>query len=499
MIDGADVRSVDIVSLRQCDRDRRRRPVPVLGHRRGQHRLRAAGCVARPRSSSPPSAPRRPGSSPTCRTAIDTRVGERGLTLSGGQRQRIAIARAFLADPRILVLDDATSSVDATTEREIKAALREVMRGPDDLRDRPPALDDRAGRRHRRARGRARRSPAARTRSCSTESPLYAEIATKGLPDQVFLNRDPVEKVARACERAPRRPDPALARRPPGAGASCAGCRAAGALPRARGPDVRLAGARHRRGTGAAAAGRAGDRQGHPARRLPGADAGSSSPSWPRRSCTGARPTCRPTSSAGSASGRCRTCGSSSSRTCRRMSVGFYSRKRAGVLISRLSNDVEALDTLVSDGIVTLFGSSLTLIGTAVILFTLDAQLALLTYIVFPILGIASFALPDRQRRRLPGHAREGRLDHRLPAGDALRHPRRALVRAGAAPRGALRRAQRGEPRREHEDGPPQRRLLPRRRAAVRASRPPESSSTAASRPSRARSRSACSSPSWPR
>jgi ABC-type multidrug transport system fused ATPase/permease subunit len=74
------------------------------------------------------------------------------------------------------------------------------------------------------------------------------------------------------------------------------------------------------------------------------------------------------------------------------MSVGFYSRKRAGVLISRLSNDVEALDTLVSDGIVTLFGSSLTLIGTAAILFTLDAELAMITYIVFPILGIASFA-----------------------------------------------------------------------------------------------------------
>jgi ABC-type multidrug transport system fused ATPase/permease subunit len=72
--------------------------------------------------------------------------------------------------------------------------------------------------------------------------------------------------------------------------------------------------------------------------------------------------------------------------------VGFYSRRQAGVLISRLSNDVEALDTLVSDGIVTLFGSSLTLIGTAVILFTLDAELALLTYTIFPILGIASFA-----------------------------------------------------------------------------------------------------------
>ena len=74
------------------------------------------------------------------------------------------------------------------------------------------------------------------------------------------------------------------------------------------------------------------------------------------------------------------------------MSVGFYSRKRAGVLISRMSNDVEALDTLVSDGIVTLFGSSLTLIGTAAILFVLDPELALITYSVFPVLGIASFA-----------------------------------------------------------------------------------------------------------
>jgi ABC-type multidrug transport system fused ATPase/permease subunit len=74
------------------------------------------------------------------------------------------------------------------------------------------------------------------------------------------------------------------------------------------------------------------------------------------------------------------------------MSVGFYSRRRAGVLISRLSNDVEALDTLVSDGIVTLFGASLTLIGTAAILFALDPELALITYTVFPILAIASFA-----------------------------------------------------------------------------------------------------------
>ncbi len=59
----------------------------------------------------------------------ETVIGERGITLSGGQRQRIAIARALLIDPRILVLDDATASVDATTEARIREGLREVMRG----------------------------------------------------------------------------------------------------------------------------------------------------------------------------------------------------------------------------------------------------------------------------------------------------------------------------------------------------------------------------------
>ncbi|MGH9127034.1 MAG: ABC transporter ATP-binding protein [Acidimicrobiales bacterium] len=59
----------------------------------------------------------------------DTTVGERGLTLSGGQRQRIALARAVLTDPRILILDDATSAVDSKIEEEIHATLRKVMQG----------------------------------------------------------------------------------------------------------------------------------------------------------------------------------------------------------------------------------------------------------------------------------------------------------------------------------------------------------------------------------
>jgi ATP-binding cassette subfamily B protein len=125
----------------------------------------------------------------------DTRVGERGLTLSGGQRQRIAIARALLADPRILVLDDATSSVDASTEQAIKEALREVMAGRTTfviahrlstiaLADEIVVLE-------------GGRIAARGTHGQLLErSELYAEIAEKGLPDQVFLNRKPQEAAA---------------------------------------------------------------------------------------------------------------------------------------------------------------------------------------------------------------------------------------------------------------------------------------------------------------
>jgi ABC-type multidrug transport system fused ATPase/permease subunit len=120
----------------------------------------------------------------------DTRVGERGMTLSGGQRQRVAIARALLADPRVLVLDDATSSVDASTEQAIKAALREVMAGRTTfviahrlstiaLADDIVVLEG--------GRVAARGTHA----ELLEQSALYTEIAEKGLPDQVFLNRRP--------------------------------------------------------------------------------------------------------------------------------------------------------------------------------------------------------------------------------------------------------------------------------------------------------------------
>jgi ABC-type multidrug transport system fused ATPase/permease subunit len=119
----------------------------------------------------------------------DTLVGERGLTLSGGQRQRVAIARALLVDPRILILDDATSSVDAQTEAAIKRGLRDAMAGRTtfivahrmstiSLADEIVVMDggrivDRGGH-----------------EELVERCPLYAEIAEHGLADSVFLQRD---------------------------------------------------------------------------------------------------------------------------------------------------------------------------------------------------------------------------------------------------------------------------------------------------------------------
>jgi ABC-type multidrug transport system fused ATPase/permease subunit len=74
------------------------------------------------------------------------------------------------------------------------------------------------------------------------------------------------------------------------------------------------------------------------------------------------------------------------------MPVGFYERRPAGVLISRMTNDVEALDSLVTDTVVTLFQATLTLLGSIAILLYLDARLALITFLIFPVMAIGSLA-----------------------------------------------------------------------------------------------------------
>ena len=119
----------------------------------------------------------------------DTIVGERGLTLSGGQRQRVSIARALLVDPRVLILDDATASVDATTESRIRRALETVMEGRTTiiiahrlstiaLADEIVVLEDG----HVAARG--------RHEQLVDESPVYAEIWRHGLVDRTFVSLD---------------------------------------------------------------------------------------------------------------------------------------------------------------------------------------------------------------------------------------------------------------------------------------------------------------------
>ncbi len=86
-----------------------------------------------------------------------------------------------------------------------------------------------------------------------------------------------------------------------------------------------------------------------------------------------------------------------------RLSVGFYGRNKTGVLISRITNDVQALDQLVTEGISTLFSASLTLIGTGVILLFLDVELALITFLTFPVLlaGSVAFRLASAGAYRL--------------------------------------------------------------------------------------------------
>jgi ATP-binding cassette subfamily B protein len=82
-----------------------------------------------------------------------------------------------------------------------------------------------------------------------------------------------------------------------------------------------------------------------------------------------------------------------------RLSLGFYERNRAGVIISRLTNDVEAIDQLVTDGVTSLVQNTLTLLGTAIILFILDWRLALATCAVIPLMGVATALFRTRSAR----------------------------------------------------------------------------------------------------
>jgi ATP-binding cassette subfamily B protein len=191
LLDGADVRDVDLTSLRKA--------VAVVSDDPFLFSASVAENIAygRPSASRPDieSAARRAQAYDFVARlpqGFDTRVGERGLSLSGGQRQRLAIARALLADPRVLILDDATSAVDASTEQSIKLALDEAMAGRTtfviahrlstiSLADEIVVLEQ------------GRVVAHGDHEHLLQASDLYREIVEKGLPDQVFLTRKPRE------------------------------------------------------------------------------------------------------------------------------------------------------------------------------------------------------------------------------------------------------------------------------------------------------------------
>ena len=190
MIDGADVRSVDLVSLR--------RAIAVVNDDPFLFSATVHDNIAYARADATREEVQRAAVAAQADAFIrsmpegyDTIIGERGLTVSGGQRQRIAIARAILADARILILDDATSSVDASTEQEIKLALREVMADRTTfviahrlstiaLADEVIVLED------------GRVASHGSHEELLESSDLYREIVEKGMPDQVFLTRKAV-------------------------------------------------------------------------------------------------------------------------------------------------------------------------------------------------------------------------------------------------------------------------------------------------------------------
>jgi ATP-binding cassette subfamily B protein len=192
VIDGADVREVDLTSLRH--------EIAFVADDSFLFSDTVAANIAYAKPDASPeeieAAARRAqahGFITELPDGYDTLVGERGLTLSGGQRQRVAIARALLAEPRILILDDATSSVDARTESEIKRGLRQVMEGRTtfivahrlstiSLADEIVVMD------------RGRIVDRGTHEELLERCPLYEEIAEKGLEDSVYLQRDLEER-----------------------------------------------------------------------------------------------------------------------------------------------------------------------------------------------------------------------------------------------------------------------------------------------------------------
>ena len=386
---------------------------------------------------------------------LDTLVGERGLTLSGGQRQRVAIARALIAEPRILILDDATSSVDATTENQIKSALGEVMTG-------------------------------------RTTFVIAHRLSTIALADEVVV-LESGEIVARGHARRAARELAALPRDrregPAGPG-----------VPHARGPGARGGGAvrdanragrlrhlisllrpyrgrvllmfvallhRDRGRAGASIPRRPGDRRGHRAAGHARADAdrdrvrGRCGPELGHHLPADVpHQLGRPARAPGPQGRALRAPPAAVDRLLLAQQGGrpdlAADERHPG---ARPARDRGHLDALLGHAHARRHRGDP---GAA----RAEPRPDHVPDLPGPAGG--ERGVPARLGRGLSAHAREDRAGHRLSPGDAVRRARGARLRPGAAAPQPLRRAERRAPRGEHEDRLPERGVLPRGRAAVR-------------------------------
>ena len=166
LIDGVDIRDVTLASLRAQIGIVTQETVLFDDTIAANIAYGSPRRVARARSRRRRAPRTRTSSSSTLPDGYETRIGERGQRLSGGQRQRLAIARALLKNSPILILDEATSSLDAESELLVQDALANLMLQPHVVRHRAPAVDRAARRRDHRARARPDRRDRAATTSC---------------------------------------------------------------------------------------------------------------------------------------------------------------------------------------------------------------------------------------------------------------------------------------------------------------------------------------------
>ena len=381
---------------------------------------------------------------------LDTRIGEQGLSLSGGQRQRLALARAVLARPAVLVLDDTLSALDIHTEALVEAALQRVLRGVTGIvvahRASTVLLADRV---------------ALLSGGTITHVGTHAELLAR-VPEYraAALGRVRRGRPVWRWRREPARPRPdrtqprassgaassrgpgeeserltgAPARQPPAAGRCFVPPRAAGRLVPSccsRTPPASACRGSSPAGSTRAAADHRGRQRAHAAgdRRRHGRRGGAA--------VVGRISFLRISGRVGQdvlLSLRRRVFAHF-----QRLDVAFHDRYTSGRVTSRLTSDIDAITELLAGGFDGLVTAVLTMVGVGILMLSLDLELGAGLPAVLPAAGAARALVRAYVGRGLPQGARGVRPGHRAVRGDDDRHPRGPGVPPGAAQRRDLR------------------------------------------------------------